>query len=149
MSVQRPIPLVVSLLAVTALLAVATRATANPLRDLDQLIEAYEVSFTGDPGEDEQRIIAAMDQLEQIVEAAEALDEKHLSRGLLRALEAYLILADALIAAPCPDTLGPDACAIYRSMLAEKAATLAQSAMATATSLHSSGEVKGNALGWS
>jgi len=128
---------------VTALLATAPCAAASQLKDLDKLVEDYEVTFTGDPVEDEQRIVAAMDQLEFIVETAEALDEKHLNRGLLRALEAYLILADALIAAPCPDTLGPDACAIYRSMLAERAAALAQSAMATATSLHSSGEVKG------
>jgi len=143
MRLPRQAPLVVAYIAAAVLLAPASPATANPLKELDQLVAAYEVALTGDPVEDEQRIVAAMDQLEQIVEMAEGLDEKHLSRGLLRALEAYLILAEALLAAPCPETLGPDACALYGSMLAEKAADVARAAMATATSLHSSGEVKG------
>ena len=127
----------------SALGVTAGPATAKPLDELDQRLSDYEVTLTGEPSEDERRIVEATDQLEQIVALAEALDDKHVARGMLRALEAYLILADALLVAPCPETLGTAACDLYRSMLAERAAILARTAMATATSLHSSGGVRG------
>ena len=116
-------------------------ATPKPLKALDQRVQDYHVELIGDPAEDKERIVAAMEALDEIIAEAEALDEKHRARGLLRTVEAYLRLADGLLAAPCPDQLSPDVCLIYKGKLAEIATELAHKATATATSLDYTGQL--------
>lgn len=112
------IPLL-SLLAFAMTVPTPAGAIPRELEDIERRIESLPFEITHDSNIDEQSLRAALASLQEITEAVDALPEKLRLRGRVRLAQAHLVLAESLMAAPCPGELSEAHCHVFRGQLAE------------------------------